>query len=348
MRIRFCIWACLLGLLAVAGCKKDRSPRYYADGEVRVLMKNNPDGPNIVFLGDGYTKEDLVVNGDYDKQVELLINYLFSVPPFNRYKNVFNIYQVYAISKQRGARDSFDVNSTATKFNTYFPKNDRAVQTRSYDTVDKYLEKALPRLEVHLPVMLVNDSRYGGTSGACATVSVGVALETTFVHEAGHAFGLLADEYVEAIREKDFPLFIAHVYPNLDTTNNPALIKWKHYYNRPRYAGIVGAFEGGYYRAKGIYRPEENSVMRNNLTTRNFNAPSREAIVRRIYEIMGKPFDLDAYLKEDMNTMGYALQPETGPHTNLPPLTADHIKPLEQLKMMQLQRQYREQHNRVN
>jgi hypothetical protein len=348
MRIRFRIWACLLGLLAVAGCKKDLSPRYYADGEVRVLMKNNPDGPNIVFLGDGFIREDLEVGGLYDRKVKEMTDHLFSVPPFNRYKKNFNVYQVYAQSSRRGARDGIDFNDTSTKFNSYFPPGNRTVYMAGYENAIKYIQKAIPMQEANLPVVLVNDHRYGGTGSSIAVVSLSEYAKSTFVHEAGHTFAFLGDEYVEEGVNSGADLSSVVQYPNLDSTSKPALIKWKHYYNRPRYAGIVGAFEGGYYRAKGVYRPEENSVMRNNLTTRNFNAPSREAIVRRIYEIMGKPFDLDAYLKEDMNTMGYALQPETGPHTNLPPLTADHIKPLEQLKMMQLQRQYREQHNRVN
>ncbi len=348
MHIRFCVWACLLGLVVVTGCKKDRVPEYHADGDVRVLMKNNPDGPSIVFLGDGFIKEDLVVGGDYDQKVKTLVDYLFSVPPFNRYKNVFNVYQVYAISNQRGALDRLDPQSTATKFKSYFPENDRLLQYGNYDTVSKYLDKVMPYWQVNLPVLLVNDSRYGGSGGGVAIVSVHSSMKSTFVHEVGHTFARLADEYVETAREKDRPLFATQFYPNVDTSNNPATVKWKHYFNRPRYAGVVGIFEGGYYHAKGVYRPEENSVMRNNITTRNFNAPSREAIVRRIYEIMGKPFDLEAYFKEDLNVMGYAVQTEASPGTSLPPLTADHINQQQQLKLMQQQREYRSQKTRIH
>ncbi|WP_342644679.1 M64 family metallopeptidase [Mucilaginibacter sp. CSA2-8R] len=348
MRIRFCVWACLLGLVVITGCKKDRVPEYHTDGEVRVLMKGDPSGPNIVFLGDGFIKEDLVVGGDYDRKVKELTDHLFSVPPFNRYKKVFNVYQVYALSNQRGALNKLDPQSTATKFKSYFSENDRLLREGNYDTVSKYLDKIMPYWQIQLPVVLVNDSRYGGSGGGLAVVSVHSNMKFTFVHETGHTFGLLADEYVEVAKEKDRPLFATQFYPNVDTSNNPATIKWKHYFNRPRYAGIVGIFEGGYYHAKGVYRPEENSVMRNNITTRNFNAPSREAIVRRIYEIMGKPFDLEAFFKEDLNVMGYAMEPEAASGTNFPPLTGDHINQREQLKMMQLQRLFRQQQNKVH
>ncbi|WP_419485200.1 M64 family metallopeptidase, partial [Alistipes ihumii] len=58
-----------------------------------------------------------------------------------------------------------------------------------------------------------------------------------------------------------------------DLTDDPARIKWREFYELPRY-GMVGAFEGAYMYARGIWRPETNSCMNNNVSY--FNAPSRK------------------------------------------------------------------------
>lgn len=84
----------------------------------------------------------------------------------------------------------------------------------------------------------------------------------------------------------------------MDDTNDPKKVKWKHFLSRPAYSNQVGIFEGGYYRAKGLYRPEFNSTM-SDINFANFNGPSREAIVRRIRQIMNQPFDSDSFFKDD-------------------------------------------------
>ena len=63
---------------------------------------------------------------------------------------------------------------------------------------------------------------------------------------------------------------------NADLTDDPARIKWREFYELPQY-GMVGAFEGAYMYARGIWRPETNSCMNNNVSY--FNAPNRKKIV---------------------------------------------------------------------
>ena len=121
------------------------------------------------------------------------------------------------------------------------------------------------------------------------------------IHEAaGHGFGKLGDEYFSsgngAITDyyygeiKDFEQW--GWFKNVDATapEGEALtaqtIKWKHFLSDPRYADIVGIYEGAYSFAKNAYRPSDNSIMRHvKESDGKFNAPSREAIYYRIHKL---------------------------------------------------------------
>lgn len=61
-------------------------------------------------------------------------------------------------------------------------------------------------------------------------------------------------------------------------------VRWNAFTNDSRYANEgLGAFEGGLTYWTGVWRPTENSIMRDN--TGGFNAPSREAIYCRIHKL---------------------------------------------------------------
>lgn len=81
-----------------------------------------------------------------------------------------------------------------------------------------------------------------------------------------------------------------------DLTDDPARIEWREFCELPRY-GMVKAFEGAYMYARGIWRPETNSCMNNNVSY--FNAPSRKKIVERIMELSGRSFDMNDFLAKD-------------------------------------------------
>ena len=110
-------------------------------------------------------------------------------------------------------------------------------------------------------------------------------------HEGcGHGFGKLADEYfytsqgtipeTETASLKQWRSLAYGFYENVDLTSDPATILWSKFISDSRYSGKVGVYEGGYTYSYGVYRPTENSIMRYN--TGGFNAPSREAIYKKI------------------------------------------------------------------
>jgi hypothetical protein len=304
MLIRNIFLIALLGLFILQSCSKkdpvapDLPPVYHQDGDVTKVMYNNPNGGvNIVILGDGFTKKDLKEHGKYDALVKETTDYLFSVEPFKQYKSYFNIYQVYAESKVSGAANTYTPNRT--KFDTYFGTiNDRLLVTGNYDTCYSYAVKAIPYRQIALLVVIANDERYGGTGGGIATISANEWAKYVLVHEAGHSFAGLADEYVEEPIADNYSLDRIPYLPNIDNTSDLAKIKWAHLLEHKGYGPQLGAFEGAYYREHGIYRPEQTSIMKETNYPR-FNAPSREAIVRTIDARLGIPFDLESFLKDD-------------------------------------------------
>jgi hypothetical protein len=90
-----------------------------------------------------------------------------------------------------------------------------------------------------------------------------------FVHELGHNLAGLGDEYVGSVPyETGAPDRPEPWEPNLTALKDPAALKWRDLVEPgtpiptpPSFAGRVGAFEGGGYQARGLYRPEAACVM---------------------------------------------------------------------------------------
>ncbi|AYL97301.1 M64 family metallopeptidase [Mucilaginibacter celer] len=300
-------------------CKKDKPvqlPPYYADGEVGKLIYNRQNGVNIVFIGDGFTKDDLKRGGAYETKARMFADYLFTVPPYKQYKNFFNAYVVYAESKKSGLNDSYNPANTDTKFNAYFSGGSTGLLLAgNYQAINQYVSKAVPFARANIIILMVNTdaidaatSTYDGFS----EITVSPVAKYAMIHELGHGFASLGDEYVSPEIADNYPLDMISNLPNLDTTNDPEKVKWAGFLNLTAYNSIVGTYQGGYYRATGIYRPEEISVMTNALATQHYNAPSRLAIVKKIHEITGTPFSMDDFFKNDADL----IQP-----VFLPPLT---------------------------
>jgi hypothetical protein len=126
-------------------------------------------------------------------------------------------------------------------------------------------------------VVLVDIKKYGGGGiynfyslfSADSKASVEV-----FVHEFGHSFGGLGDEYyTSSVAYSEFyPVNEEPVVPNL-TTLLDFDSKWKDMIEEgtpiptpaiSKYKNTLGVFEGGGYSGKGIYRPEMDCKMKSN------------------------------------------------------------------------------------
>ena len=140
--------------------------------------------------------------------------------------------------------------------------------------------------------ILVNSEIYGG-GGMYNFYAIGTADNPhtirVFVHELGHSFAGLADEYFQSeVAYNDFyDLRIEPWEPNI-TTLVDFDRKWKDMLpsgtpvptpTEAPYTDKTGVFEGGGYRDKGIYRPMDHCMMRDMAA---FCPVCRRAILRMI------------------------------------------------------------------
>ena len=151
-------------------------------------------------------------------------------------------------------------------------------------------------------------------------------------HEAGgHGFAKLADEYFYeangAIPEDEISSINEVVrygwYKNIDFTSERSAVKWNRFLADSRYASEgLGVFEGAATYLKGVYRPSDYSIMRDNRGS--YNAPSRYAIWYRIHKLaygaswQGSYEDFVAWDEKNRERPSYA----PGKHSDkpLPPL----------------------------
>ncbi|MFA5712858.1 MAG: M64 family metallopeptidase [Bacteroidales bacterium] len=287
--------------------------KYHLDGSYSIYQ-NNLLGtyPNeIIFIGDGYTKEDYRYGAKFDRDVEAGVEALFSVEPFLTYRDYFKIYKVVGYSQEEGATLPNDGIYRNTLFSSEFPASGTHLTTDTqkvfqYASIIPGMAERLPNVPI---ILMVNWDKYGGYTysqieGAGDTRAIAICPTSTsekiglnytnftnlVVHEGGgHAFGRLADEYVTA-GGSGLPISQAYINryleglqygfrPNIDLTGDPNEVKWKHFINREGYADVT-TIEGAFVYSYGVWKPEVNSCMYNNIPY--YNAPSREHIVKRI------------------------------------------------------------------
>lgn len=288
----------------------------YVDGDyVKVQSSTRGDGIDLVFLGDGYTIED-IGRGTFRNNLNDAVEHFFDIEPYRSYREYFDVYIVYAFSKESGISDHLTYKNT--KFSSkYEDPNSTRMTTNNEKCFEYALKVPLSSdLSETLITVITNSSRYAGTNWSYSNgmaISI-VPVSTNYYpydfrsilqHEAGgHGFGKLADEYINnyatiSTTDKDNLKWWQQMgfYLNVDLNNNLNDILWKHFFGEPNYS-YVGAYEGGYYYAYGVWRPEPTSLMINNITY--INAPSRELIVRRIKRLAGETFSFSEFKQKDI------------------------------------------------
>ncbi|MDR1341325.1 MAG: IgA Peptidase M64 [Prevotellaceae bacterium] len=243
---------------------------------------------DIAFIAEGYTGEEIP---KFYKDVSRISEYILSQSPFSEYRERFNIYAVAGISEESGT----DVPGERIYRNTILNSS-----FYSFD-IDRYLttsdNKQIYNLAANVPCdfifILVNSDRYGGGGFynwyAMAT-SDNVVADMVAIHEFGHSFAGLADEYYTSeVAYSDFYSFDVEPWEANITTLVDFDSKWKDMLDKslpvptPReakYSSATGVFEGGGYVAKGIYSPQQNCRM--NSISEKFCPVCQRAIVKKI------------------------------------------------------------------
>ena len=239
---------------------------------------------NIVFLSEGYAAADLP---NFAEHVNTAMNYLFSREPWMQYRTYCNVFRIEIASNQSGcdngtaggARDTY----FSAGFNTASVPQLLTIEGLGPNRAYALLNQHVP--EYTIPIVLVNDIKYGGSGGPISVVSVDALSAQVVEHEIGHSFAGLADEY-----DAFYPGYTPSEKPNNTAQTVRNLIRWNVWIDATTpvptpetfaYDSLVGLFEGSMYRTSGWYRPHLKSLMQSlNRPVGNVN---REQFVLSIY-----------------------------------------------------------------
>lgn len=239
----------------------------------RIIYSGDPAvNVDLAFIAEGYTADEM---GKFREDVKRITDILLAEPPYNEYKNKFNIWAVEAVSAESGTDVPGEGVYVSTIMNSSFYTFDldRYLTTTDIKTVNDFAA-VVPHDNI---IVLINSTRYGGGGVynyySCTTAGHPLSAHV-FVHELGHGFAGLADEYYtsEVAYENFYPLDVEPWEPNI-TTLVDFDSKWKKMIPagipvptppEEKYKNVVGLFEGGGYAAKGIYRPQINCTMKSN------------------------------------------------------------------------------------
>lgn len=244
---------------------------------------------DVVIIPDGYTKDEMK---KFREDAKRFTGYLFNTSPFKENKNKFNILAIDAFSEESGTDFPGECiwKNTAVSSNFYTFNTDRYLTISDIKTM-RNIAGIVPYDNI---IVLVNTKTYGG-GGIYNFFSV-VSSDNMFseyvcVHEFGHAFAGLGDEYYDSdVAVENFYSFEKEPWePNISNLKNFET-KWKDLVSKDipiptpsdeKYFGKVGAFEGAGYSAKGLYRPAYDCTMKS-VSVDNFCPVCKRAIQRMI------------------------------------------------------------------
>ena len=251
---------------------------------VNTLMDNGDPSNriNIVIVGDGYTESELA--NKFRSDAYMLVEYLFTSgkisEPFNSYSDYFNVYSIDIASAQSGADQPLDGISVDTALNASFSWGGGVERLLSIDPnlANEAVSAAFEgtNISADMKICIVNTTKYGGAGGEWA-VSYSTDNYDIALHEIGHSYADLADEYYSPDEK------YSGVEPSeVNVTTDKSGEKWAQWLGYDDGTlGEIGAFEGGRYYEHGIWRPTENSKM--NGLDNPFDAIAQEAFVLKFY-----------------------------------------------------------------
>ena len=240
------------------------------------VVLNEPADPalaiNIAFVAEGYTQEQM---NDYLADCRNGVEGLFSYEPFKSLRNRFRVIAVCTPSHDSGpsipSEGIWHETTLGSSFDTF--GMDRYLTTLRM----KRMHDLLAGTPYEHIIVMVNTDKYGG-GGIYNSMNLLMTKHKKFievlVHEFGHSFAGLADEYAyEGEEMNDFPRDVEPWAPNI-TTLTDFDAKWKdmlpeklaleigHTTDDNLDTATLGLYEGAGCCLKGVYRPCPNCMMR--------------------------------------------------------------------------------------
>jgi hypothetical protein len=199
-----------------------------APGPLVKLLENGPpaDKVDLLILGDGYTEQE---RPKFEKDARRLVDILFSYSPFKERKADFNVWGLMPAARQSG------ISRPSTGIHRYSPVGSTYDAFGAERYVLTFENRRFRDVAAFAPYefveILVNGNTYGGGGifGLYSTVAAdSLWAPYIFVHEFGHHFAGLADEYYTSDPiysppgEREEPW-----QKNVTALKDPAHLKWK-------------------------------------------------------------------------------------------------------------------------
>ena len=197
-------------------------------GKVWTLFENGPPESKIdlVILGDGYTAAQLPA---FHEDARRLVEVLFSTPPFRERRKDFNVRAIDTPAEDSGVSRPSDGVYRRTALGASY---DVFGSERYVLTCDNAaLRETAAGAPYEFVEILVNDEKYGGGGiydlmATCSTRSGSTPY--VFVHEFGHHFAALADEYYTSDVAYDTTAPVVEPWePNITALLDPSALKWR-------------------------------------------------------------------------------------------------------------------------
>lgn len=227
--------------------------------ETLLQAKDTTKCIHIAFLAEGYQQHEMPT---FINDAKIAIEALFAHEPFKSMKERFNIVAVKAPSIDSGTSEPgngiWKQTALSSHFDTFY--SDRYLTTLNL----KDLHNLLAGTPYEHIIVLVNTDKYGG-GGILNSYNLSMTHHPKYrpvvVHEFGHSFAGLADEY--AYETEDIPMYPHDIEPwekNI-TTKVDFHGKWEDMIGKDSKAGL---YEGAGYSLKGVYRAYPDCRMRTN------------------------------------------------------------------------------------
>lgn len=243
---------------------------------IRYLQRSGQpqDCIDVAIVAEGYTPAEM---DRFYADADTAMASLFRHEPFKTYRNRFNIVAVGLPSLQSGVsepqRGIWRQTALGSNFDTFY--SDRYLTTLRLNQ----LHEKLTGVPYEHIIILANTDSYGG-GGIYNSYMLTTAHHRMFkpvvVHEFGHSFAGLADEYFyDDQYEEMYPSDVEPWEQNITTLKDFAS-KWKDMlppktkiptqadHKAKNIYTKIGVYEGGGYRSKGVYRAFQECRMKIN------------------------------------------------------------------------------------
>ncbi|HEX6178644.1 MAG TPA: IgA Peptidase M64 [Thermoanaerobaculia bacterium] len=194
-------------------------------GRLLTIFESGPAAQKVdlLLIGEGYTEAELP---KFQSDAKRLVGELFATEPFKSRRGDFNVRALHLPSQTSGVHQPRTRDDRRTAISAEYNIFDSERYLLTYD--NRALRDAASAAPYEFIEILVNEAQYGGGGifNDQATTSVDSAFsDYVFVHEFGHHFAALADEYYTS--DVAYETGVVHQEPwEPNVTATPANPKW--------------------------------------------------------------------------------------------------------------------------